>query len=158
MIVRHCRINELPFIRTLHLTFVVFTRGGLTCSFSKLLQLCKIQSLQKDEAIHPRTSICAEFLLRKKKIFKSAMEQKTNEVLGSLMCITFESFWRRLMQSSLSPSPVSHHHLPSEAHEEQVQVHRGGAAVKEGEQVLDFCSVPRLLCPESDLTGASCLI
>lgn len=33
---------------------------------------------------------------------------------------------------------MSHHHLSSEAHEEQVQVHRGDATGEEGEQQSDI--------------------
>lgn len=39
---------------------------------------------------------------------------------------------------SLFISPVPHHHLSSEAHEEQVQIHRGDATDEEGGQQPDI--------------------
>ena len=55
-------------------------------------------------------------------------------------------------------SAVSHHHLSTEALEEQVQIHRGGAADKEGEK-RSSGSFSLLLCMFIRyLTGVPCLI
>ncbi len=51
---------------------------------------------------------------------------------------------------------VSLHHLSSEAHEEQVQIHRGGATDKEGEQQPSSVSCSYFIRIISNVTALSC--
>lgn len=74
------------------------------------------------------------------------MDQKTNEVCKTLICKLLLSFWHCLIRASVSPE--SQLHLPSEAHEEQVQINRGDATLEEGEQQSDIqiCRVFLIRC------------
>lgn len=83
-------------------------------------------------------------------IFEAAMDQKNTEVcvLDSPK-ILFKWSWPCLLMTTVCV--VSHQHLSTEAHEEQVQVYRGDATDKEGKKFVIFffltswCSVFRLI-------------
>lgn len=85
------------------------------------------------------------------------MEQKVNEVCVCVSLID-KSIWVLLNRvSSDRPSLVSrHHHLSSEAHEEQVQIHRGDATHQEGEHsyLVVFHPLYTLLLVRADVTSS----